>query len=133
MKRYLYSMILAAAAMPAMAAINTVNYQALVRDADGKPVSEKSVGIRFRIVGTQGNIYEETATVKTDAAGMVNYEIGSQNTEDFADIDWNVTGGTKLEVAYDLKGGSNYTTTITSNISSVPGTSCSDFSRFSGT
>lgn len=120
MKRYLYSMILAAAAMPAMAAINTVNYQALVRDADGKPVSEKSVGIRFRIVGTQGNIYEETATVKTDAAGMVNCEIGSQNTEDFADIDWNVTGGTKLEVAYDLKGGSNYTTTITSNISSVP-------------
>ena len=113
-------MILAAAAMPATAAINTVNYQALVRDANGKPVVETSVGIRFRVVGSEGNLYQETATVKTDAVGMVNYEIGSQNPEDFAGINWNATGGTKLEVAYDLKGGSDYTATITSNISSVP-------------
>ena len=120
MKKILYSMILAAAAMPATAAINTVNYQALVRDANGKPVVETSVGIRFRVVGSEGNLYQETATVKTDAVGMVNYEIGSQNPEDFAGINWNATGGTKLEVAYDLKGGSDYTATITSNISSVP-------------
>lgn len=105
MNKLIYSMILAAAATPAMAAVNTVNYQALVRDAEGKPVAEQEIGLQFRIVGARGYLYEETATVKTDASGIVSYEIGTQNPEDFADIAWDIKGGTQLEVSYDLKGG----------------------------
>lgn len=120
MKKLIYSALIAASALPAMAAINTVNYQALIRDNAGKPVAEKEIGVRFRVVAEDGFLYEEKATVKTDASGLITYEIGSVNPEDFAAIDWSVEGGTKLEVSYDLNGGSNYTSTLEGNINSVP-------------
>ena len=96
MNKLFYSLILAAAAMPAMAAVNTVNYQVLVRNAEGKPVANSEIGMRFRVVGAEGALYEETASVKTDDAGIASYEIGSQNPEGFASIDWNGMRSTRF-------------------------------------
>lgn len=119
MKKIFTSIMLASAAVSAMAAINTLNYQALVRDAEGKPAANTEIGVRFRIVTPYANVYEESALVKTDAAGIITYEIGSQDPDKFAEVDWDVNKA-ELEVSYDLNGGTEYTSTLTSAVSSVP-------------
>ena len=48
MNKLFYSLMLAAVASPAFASIDTVNYQALVRNEKGEPVANTNVGVRFQ-------------------------------------------------------------------------------------
>lgn len=100
------------------------SYQAVVRDAHNKLVTEQSIGMRIRIWKGSANdvvVYTETQTSTTNANGLVSIEVGDGTviSGNFTTIDW----GSDLyfiEVGIDPSGGSNYSITITSQLLSVP-------------
>ena len=67
-----------------------MNYQAVVRDAGGLPLSGgTSITVRFQIHdGTaSGNVvYQETSTVTTNQLGLITYRIGS--TANLSTVNW---------------------------------------------
>ena len=65
------------------------NYQAVVRDSNGVPLTEQTVIMRVDIASGDVPFYTESHTVKTNAFGLVNVVIGEGNTnDDFSSIDW---------------------------------------------
>lgn len=97
-----------------------MSYQAVVRDADNKLVTNTRVGIEVNIyqgsvTGTQ--VYTETQTPTTNANGLLTIEIGGQTG--FDTITW-TNGPYFLETKIDPTGGSNYTITGTNRLLTVP-------------
>lgn len=101
------------------ASLNTMSYQAVITDADGKPVSNKSVGLSFRIMAGDKVYFEESATATTSATGLVQCEIGSTTDAGITDVDW-TTDNLRLVVGVDMNGGKEYKTVYSSAIQSVP-------------
>jgi hypothetical protein len=69
----------------------TFNYQAIIRDASGAPMASSNVSIQVDILqgtATGTVVYSETHNTTSNVFGLVNLEIGSQNTSNFATIDW---------------------------------------------
>ncbi|MBD5356339.1 MAG: hypothetical protein HDR88_04950 [Bacteroides sp.] len=118
MKKIFTLALAIAAALPVFADINTINYQALINDKEGKPVTQKNIGLKFTILNGEGVVYSETASVTSTAKGMVSWEIGSTEGG-LPYINWG-NGNYTLEVAIDLKGGQDYSSVYTSTIQSVP-------------
>ena len=92
MKKLVLTLTLAIAALLSFAQIpQTFSYQGVVRDADSKIVAEKPITVNVQILqgaddGTA--VYTETHQVTTNANGLMTFELGSKNAEDFAKIDW---------------------------------------------
>lgn len=101
------------------AALNTMNYQAVINNTEGKPASDTPVGLRFSIVDGENILFTEETVVKSDANGMVQWQIGSSSPEGLEGIDWG-TGRLSLQVGVDLDGGTDYTSVYTSTLQSVP-------------
>lgn len=101
------------------ASLNTMSYQAVITDADGKPVSNKSVGLSFRIMAGDKVYFEESATATTSATGLVQCEIGSTTDAGITDVDW-TADNLRLVVGVDMNGGKEYKTVYSSAIQSVP-------------
>lgn len=117
----IFSLILTALmAVPTFAGLNTINYQAVVKGGDFNQVqSNQNIGARFNIVSGDNVLFTEETTLKSNEEGVISYEIGSSNENGLQNIDWSLSG-LMLEVSLDLKGGTDYTSTISSSISSVP-------------
>ena len=100
-----------------------MSYQAVIRDANGKLVTNHLVGIRVSIlqgtaIGTA--VYTETQTPTTNANGLVSIEIGTGVTSgNFSVINW-ANGPYFIETETDPAGGSSYTISGTSQLLSVP-------------
>jgi hypothetical protein len=100
-----------------------LSYQAIVRNAQGKLVSNANVGIRFSIL--QGSatgvvVYSETFTAATNVNGLVSVEIGTgTSTGNFETINW-ALGPYFLKSETDPAGGTNYSITGVSQFLSVP-------------
>jgi len=97
-----------------------MSYQAVIRDAAGKLVTNQVVGIRMTILkgtlpGT--NVYQETQTPTTNANGLVTLEIGGGTG--FDAIDWG-SDVHFIKTETDPAGGTNYTISGTSQLLSVP-------------
>ncbi len=107
------------ATLPVMADINTMNYQAVINEADGKPAAEKNIGIRFAIVSGESTLMSEETVLTSDAAGMVKYQIGSTLENGLSNIDW-TANDLILQVGIDLNGGTDYSSAYSSTIQSVP-------------
>lgn len=118
MKKFILPIALLAT-LPAFANLNTVNYQAVVKDANGALAVDKTVGLKFTILSGETTLYTEEGTTKTGANGLVEWQIGSKNEEGLADINWEAEDVT-LEVGIDLNGGTNYSSVYTSTVQSVP-------------
>ncbi|MBP5371745.1 MAG: hypothetical protein J6Y55_07475 [Bacteroidales bacterium] len=92
MKKLVLTLTLAIAALLSFAQIpQTFSYQGVVRDAESKIVVEKPITVSVQILqgtdeGTE--VYAETHEVTTNANGLMTFELGSKNAEDFAKIDW---------------------------------------------
>jgi hypothetical protein len=100
------------------------NYQALVRDSEGKVAQNTSVQFRISIVigNIQGPIlYQETHQVTTDEYGQITLNIGTGSpvAGNFQNIDW-ADNATFLKVELDIQGGSNYELMGTTQLLSVP-------------
>ncbi len=103
-----------------------LNYQAVVHNASGQPVSNGTVSLRFIIhndsaTGTQA--FTEIQNVTANQFGLVNAQIGSVNNLNV--VDWS-TGPKFLRVQLDTTGSNDYVDMGTSQLLSVP------YSLFSG-
>ncbi len=98
-----------------------LNYQAVVRNAGGQPVTTGTVKLRFTIHdGTAGGatVFQEVQSATPNQFGLVTASIGSVNNN-LATVNWG--GGAKhLQVEIDITGGTNYTDMGTTQLLSVP-------------
>lgn len=102
----------------------SINYQAVVRDAGGIVVVNKVVSFRLSILtgGSTGNAqYIETHSAATNAFGLVtlNIGLGTPTLGTMANVAW-ATGGKFLRVEVDINGGTNFTVLGTTQFLSVP-------------
>jgi len=100
------------------------NYQAVVRDNAGTPLTEQSVGIKISLLqgAVDGTVvYSETHSPTTNSFGLVTLEIGDGTvvSGDLSSVDWG-SNTYYLKVEMDATGGTTYTEMGTSQILSVP-------------
>ncbi len=97
-----------------------MHYQAVIRDAGGNLISNKTVGIRLSILqqsATGTSVYTETQAPSTNANGLISIEIGGGTG--FSAIDW-TKGPFYLKTETDPTGGTNYSIIGTSQLLSIP-------------
>ena len=105
----------------AQTAPQKINYQGLVRSANGNPIVTTSITVRFRILqtSTTGSVsFAETHTTSTNALGLFNLQIGSVNNN-LANVNW-ANGPYFLEVGIDTLAGGNFLLLGTQQLVSVP-------------
>jgi hypothetical protein len=95
------------------------NYQAVLHNVSGEPISLRQVGLRASILKNSIPVCVEVFNPTTDIFGMVALKIGSVNPIDFASIDWSA-GIFTLKIELDPNGGASYFEMGTSQILSVP-------------
>lgn len=101
-----------------------ISYQAVARDAQGKVVSEKSIGVKVEILrgSENGNVvFSETHKPTSSRTGTVNLLIGQGASKNgsFASIDWGADTYF-LQLSMDLAGGDNYQKVSTTQMLPVP-------------
>jgi hypothetical protein len=101
-----------------------MSYQAVIRDASNKLVTNHAAGIKVSIlriinigVPIRTYYYTETQTPTTNADGLISIEIGGGTG--FDSINW-AKGSYYIETDIDPTGGTNYTISGTSQLLSVP-------------
>ena len=102
---------------------NTINYQAVARQLNGTPVTGTTIKVRLTILDNNIPAYAETRSVVTNAFGLFNIQVGSNNAEavtgSFSTLNWN-TGIKTLKTEMDVNGGSNFMDMGTQPMQSVP-------------
>lgn len=100
-----------------------VNYQAVLRDAQGNLIKSKSVSIRLSVLegsATGSAAYVESHSVSTNELGMINLQLGNgSTTDDFSAILWGADAH-YLKVELDETGGSTYKNLGTTQLVAVP-------------
>jgi uncharacterized protein (TIGR02145 family) len=99
------------------------SYQSILRDPDGKLLTNQTIGVKVSIVSEKGlSVYSETHTATTNENGLVSFEIGGglpDGLENLGNIDWSI-GQRYVQIEIDPEGGDNYTITTSSQLLSVP-------------
>jgi hypothetical protein len=103
---------------------NRISYQAVVRNSNNALVIDQVVGVKMSILKGSSSgavVFSETHQPKTNANGLISFEIGGGSSQvgNFSTINW--AGDlyfVKTEI--DPTGGANYTITGTSQLLSVP-------------
>ena len=101
-----------------------MSYQAVIRNASSVLVTSAPVGMRISILqgsASGSSVYTETQTGSTNVNGLVSLEIGTGTvvSGNFATINWG-NGPYFIKTETDPTGGTTYTITGTSQLSSVP-------------
>ena len=111
MKKLILSLtIITTVVLGAMAqAPGLMNYQAVVRAANGNPVTSTNVALRFTVrdlTSTGTIVYRETTTKTTNQFGLVMHQVGSGTVVSgtVAGINWG-SGAKYLQVEVDQAGG----------------------------
>ncbi len=97
-----------------------INYQAVVRDAQGHAVQNTLVNFQFQVHDTTaaGNVaFTETDTATTNQFGLATIQIG--HSADLGDVNW-AASLKFLQVDVDVTGGNNFTDMGTTQLLSVP-------------
>ena len=101
-----------------------MTYQAVIRNSNNQLAQLQEIGMQISILqgsATGTAVYVERHFPKTNENGLVTIEIGSGTVVngDFSAIDWSA-GPYFLKTETDLRGGSNYTISGTTQLLSVP-------------
>lgn len=102
-----------------------IPYQAAARNANGQPLVNTTVKVRFSIidsVATGTTVYQETHSVSTNNVGLfnVNVGLGTASTGTFSGINWG-KNFKFMKVELDPSGsGTNYVDMGTQQMMSVP-------------
>lgn len=97
-----------------------INYQGVARSANGNPIGNKSISLRFRILQAPPSVsavFTESLSVSTNAFGLFTHQIGSiapLNT-----VNW-ALGPYYLETAIDTTNGTSFVVAGTQQLVSVP-------------
>lgn len=97
-----------------------MNYQAIVRNAQGQPVTNQNVALRFTIHDATTNgttVFTETQNTTTNQFGLATMNIG--NSGNLITVNWG-TGDKFLQVEVDATGGTNFTDMGTTQLLTVP-------------
>jgi hypothetical protein len=102
----------------------SINYQGIARDKDGKEIINKSISLRFSILlnsVTGTSVYCETQSQTTNNFGLFNVKIGTGTmlSGNFMKIDWSA-GKFFLKTEMDPNGGVAFIFLGTSQLLSVP-------------
>lgn len=102
----------------------TIQYQAMVRNASGQVSVSSNTNIRFYVLqgsATGTSVYQEYHKTATNAYGLVNVRLGEGVVESgsFAAINWGA-GAYFLKVAVDAQGGNDFVDMGTTQLVSVP-------------
>ena len=98
-----------------------LNYQAVVRNAQGQPVTTGTVSMRFTIhtdSATGASVFQEVHHPSPNQFGLVNLGVGSLSGN-LATVNWG-SGPKFLQVELDAAGGTNYSDMGTTQLLSVP-------------
>ncbi|MDE7160877.1 MAG: hypothetical protein K2O24_08575, partial [Muribaculaceae bacterium] len=114
MNKIFLSCLAAAAALPAFAGIENLNYQAVLRQND-QVLSNKQVELKFYFEQNGQTIYTEDATVTTDEQGLVKWLIGTN--ESLNGINWN---SSDINLKVSVNTGDGFTLITDGAIASVP-------------
>ncbi len=113
-KILLSSLIAAAAAVPAFAGVNNINYQAVIKNGD-EVVAGQSVEMKFEFLDKSDKVvYSEELKPTTNSAGYVSCQLGGDE-DALSTIEW---GDLTLRVSVNL--GSGYQVVSNETVSSVP-------------
>ncbi|MCG8696763.1 MAG: hypothetical protein MI922_01820 [Bacteroidales bacterium] len=100
-----------------------IQYQSIVRDSEGKIVSEQNVSLRISLLKNSMSgevVYSETHNATTNKYGLINLVLGAGvSTDDFSLIGWSA-GKHFIKIELDVDGGSNYVTMGTTQLLTVP-------------
>lgn len=103
-----------------------IHYQAVIRDGDGTPLTERKIRMQLSILkGSMDGLvaYAERQSPVTNRFGLVSIVIGGDSATvvagDIARINWS-DGPYFLKTEIDAEGGMSYTTIGTSQLISVP-------------
>ena len=90
---------------------NGFAYQAVIRDGDGKLVSNKQVEVKFTLLHDGNSYYAEKQSVKTNEYGNIQVTVGAGEKldGDYAAVPWN-TLDIKMSVAVDVNGTGEFLT-----------------------
>src|SRR5262245_34802152 len=98
-----------------------LNYQAIVRNAQGQPVTTGTVNMRFSIRETSETgavVFQETQLLTPNQFGLVTAKIGNGGGN-LSSVNW-ASGAKFLEVEMDATGGTTFTSMGASQLLSVP-------------
>ncbi|PKP38952.1 MAG: hypothetical protein CVT98_04045, partial [Bacteroidetes bacterium HGW-Bacteroidetes-15] len=99
------------------------NYQALVRNVEGQPLTNQTISVRLTLQNAEGTIdyFTETHSTITSPQGVVSLAVGSGTnvSGSLSDIPWEV-GGINLKVEVDPVGGTSFSLLGTSSLLAVP-------------
>ncbi|MDA8693437.1 hypothetical protein N9L92_05180, partial [Saprospiraceae bacterium] len=99
-----------------------INYQAVIRDDEGKVLDHQEIGLRFSIVDIhEVPVYSEIHFTESNQFGLIHLSIGTgESIENFEDLDWNIGGPYYIKVEVDIEGGTDYEVVGMELIKSVP-------------
>jgi len=99
------------------------SYQAVIRNADGQPISNQEIGLRINLMAEEAETvyYAETHSATTSTQGIVSLVIGEGNVESgvLEDVPWSV-GEIYLKIEVDPVGGTSYSELGTTKLNAVP-------------
>lgn len=108
--------------------VKGIPYQTVVRDAEGNPMSDQEVTVRFYIQRTLSSradaepllLYSETHTTVSDANGLVTLQVGEGEPLEgsFDAVDW--WGKISVKIELELTGSGEALFTTTQELASVP-------------
>lgn len=108
--------------------VKGIPYQTVVRDAEGNPMSDQEVTVRFYIQRTLSSradaepllLYSETHTTVSDANGLVTLQMGEGEPLEgsFDAVDW--WGKISVKIELELTGSGEVLFTTTQELASVP-------------
>lgn len=108
--------------------VKGIPYQTVVRDAEGNPMGDQGVTVRFYIQRTLSSradaepllLYSETHTTVSDANGLVTLQVGEGEPLEgsFDAVDW--WGKISVKIELELTGSGEALFTTTQELASVP-------------
>ena len=122
---FLLGMALAAVLMSTSAVCaaqtDSIQYQLVIRDSEGKLVANKHVNMRFSLMSGGQTFYEETMLTTTNKYGNIDVMIGTGNAlkGSMKDVPWS-TMDISLKVDSDTDGGNNFRELGTVPIAAAP-------------
>ena len=125
MKKGLFIGLLCLISIFSWAQSQKINYQGVAVGANGKAIKNASVGLRLSVLDSLpsgSTLYTETQSASTDAAGQFSIYLGSGTASAgmFSNISWANGNDKFLKVEKVAQGGSNYQSTGTTQLVSVP-------------
>ena len=117
MKKVLLFIAMVLMTLGVMAQSNVISYQAVVRDAQNRLVTNQPISVTIQVLDNSDAVqYTETDDVNSNANGLISLIVGDGNPTDFANINWD---GAKFKTTVTVTN-TGYEVTNTIPVTSVP-------------